>query len=139
MKKFLKIALVLIVMVAGCILLLRAAVLHFADGELGAAHEYSVLQGYEFRGRDMAHDSSFIIKARDEDTNADVLGLPRLDTEKGYVWFITNPQTTPKVKLIPEGAPFSITDDDLIEVKQRLELMPEVEHYLLEHRQPLPH
>ncbi|TFZ42183.1 hypothetical protein E5C33_20800 [Stenotrophomonas maltophilia] len=127
--------LILAALTAGAaVLMLRAALLHLADGEWGASHEYSVLQGYEFRSRNMRHSSTVILEPRGNGAEVDVLGLPRLDQDAGYVWFVANPRTLPAVKAIPETASFAVSDDDLAAIKQRLQLDPRVESYLRTHR-----
>lgn len=134
LKKTLKVLLLIAVAGAAVILLLWACLLHLAQGEWGATHEYSILQGLEFRNRDLDHARAFIVEPHDEHTDIDAFGVPALDRESGYVWFIANPKTPPNIKVTPDDAPFSITDDDLVEIKQRLQLDPEIEAYLRENR-----
>ena len=104
-----------------------------SGGELDAKSEYSVLQNFEFDYRATKQERSFFVIRNALSSGYDVIGLPRANSERGYVWVIANPSSMPAVKQIPSEAGFSIDLKTLVAIEKLVRLNPTVRSYLVVH------
>lgn len=104
-----------------------------AGGELNTKSEYSVLQSFEFDYRQRTHALPYVIGKNALSSGYDVIGLPRTDGERGYVWLIANPSGAPAIKQMPSGVDFSISSDTLAVIEKSAQLDSEVRSYLAAH------
>lgn len=99
--------------------------------ELAAKSEYSVLQSYEHRYRNLEHSEPYIVRSDALDTSFDVFALPVKGQDEGYVWFIANPDT-PFIKAIPDDVDFVVEQDAVDAIVRSTRLAPTVKAYLRE-------
>lgn len=102
-----------------------------AGQELDTKSEYSVLQGLEFDYRYRKQDQPYILERNALSSGYDLIGLPKADSENGYVWLIANPSSEPAVKKVPSDVEFLIGKDALAAIEQSVRLTPAVRSYLL--------
>lgn len=100
--------------------------------ELASKTEYSVLQSYEYRNRDRAQSQPYMVIKNGLGSEFDVLGLPRKDRERGYVWFIANPSGAPLIKQMPGNVEFVVNKDSLAAIEAAARLSPDVKAHLSE-------
>jgi len=99
------------------------------NNELANKTDYSLLQSYEYKYREVANDQDFIISQKTREKDATVIGFPRKDKAQGYVMVIANSRYDPKVKYMPE-VDFTVTKATIEDVKSQINLSKEVESFL---------
>lgn len=107
-----------------------------AGKELETKSEYSVLQGFEFDYRQRKQEQPYVIEKNALSSGYNLIGLPKADSENGYVWLIANPSSEPAIKQIPSNVDFSISKDALAAIEQSVQLTPAVQSYLVAHAGP---
>jgi hypothetical protein len=96
------------------------------DTDLSSKSEYSILQSFEYEYSDFGHDENFILVHNALGTGHNILAFPISQAEKGYVVMLTDADSKPKDKRIPEKG-FTVNMDVLNKVKKLTNLSTEVE------------
>jgi hypothetical protein len=91
--------------------------------------EYSVLQAYEHRLRDVEHKEPVMVINRALDTDLTILAFPLKDNPRGYAVLLAKAEGPEKVKVMP-AAPFVVTQAAYASAKSQASLSKEVDDFL---------
>jgi len=94
--------------------------------------EYSTLESYEYKYREIENDEPYMIVKNALKTKATVLAFPIRGKAHGYVVMLAEAEGVPKDKSMPE-TDFVVTQNAFTEVKAATSLSKEIEHLIATH------
>ena len=94
--------------------------------------EYSILQSYEYKCRDLSNDRPYLIYEQALNSELTVLAFPIANKSKGYVVMIADAKADPKLKSMPD-ADFIVGLNTLVEVKKKIAISREVDDFITTH------
>jgi hypothetical protein len=104
-----------------------------ADSEIAQKHEWSVLQTLEMKYRNRQNETGILVMPDVDGTHLTAIGLPRKNRPVGYVFLLANPTTTPRVKVLPKAAEYSLSSAEFRQIGQQTTVDSEVMTYLAAH------
>jgi len=102
------------------------------DDELANKPEYSILQSYEYKYRDMPNDKPYLVEMNALNTGLTVIAFPAQDKSHGYVVMLTNSSRSPDIKVLPD-VDFVVTNESYKAVKEQIALSKEVDQFISKH------
>ena len=102
------------------------------EGELANKPEYSILQSYEYKYRDMPNDKPYLVEKNALNTGLTVIAFPAKDKSHGYVVMLTSSVRSPDILVLPE-VDFVVTNGSYSSVKEQTSLSKEVDRFISRH------
>jgi hypothetical protein len=101
------------------------------DHGFGDKYEYSAIQAYSGRYKNMDNDKPYLIE-KIKNNNYALIAFPIKGKQKGYVVIFPNPEGGHKIKSIP-NVDFELTQEVYNEIKAKVHISEDVDTFIASH------